>query len=152
MRSLLIAGLCLLTACAARQIPGTQIQDTSDTRAILQVMERYRSALEARDARAIQSLVSRSFKDDAGTDTPEDDLTYANLPAQLATRLERVTDVKLELNVRKVDIAGKEASAIYYWNASFRMPKLDGRPQSESELEQMLFEKIDGDWKILSGI
>jgi hypothetical protein len=44
------------------------------------------------------------------------------------------------------------ATAIYYWNASWRMPGLNARPQKESELEQMILRKEDNEWKILSGI
>jgi len=152
MRLLLLAGLTLLSACAAKQIPGTQIADTRDSRAILEVMERYRAALEAKDSKRILSLVSKNFRDDAGTDSPEDDLRYSDLPAQLDARLAQLSDLKLELNIRKVTVVEKEAAAIYYWNASFRMPKLSGKNQNEAELEQMLFEKVDGDWKIVSGI
>lgn len=154
LRSLLACSLLLLaSACASRRIPGTEIPDTPDTRAIIQVMERYRSAVEARDAQTIQSLVSKDFRENAGTDTLEDDLTYENLPQHLAHLFSRVESPRVELNVRRVEVRDDDtASAIYYWNANWRMPGLDPRPQSDSELEQMVFRKEDGHWKILSGI
>jgi ketosteroid isomerase-like protein len=151
-RALLVVPLLLASACAPRRIPGTEITDTDDSRAILALMERYRTAMEARDAKAIQALVSEDFREDAGTETPEDDLTYANLPANLATLFQRVDNPKVELNVRRVDVQDDLATAIYYWNASWRMPSLTTRPQSDSELEQMTFKKVKGEWKIVSGI
>lgn len=151
---LVLSVLCLLTACASRRIPGTDIPDNDDTRAILKVMERYRTALEARDAGAIQALVSKDFREDAGTETPEDDLTAATLPQHLAHLFQRLDSPRVELSVRRVNIREEDglATAIYYWNASWRMPELTNRAQSDSELEQMVLRKEDGQWRIVSGI
>lgn len=151
-RALLLLPLLLAAACAPRRIPGTEIADTDDSRAILAIMERYRSALEAEDAKAIQALVAEDFREDAGTETPEDDLTYANLPAHLENLFQKLDRPKVDISVRRVDIQDDLATAIYYWNASWRMPSLSGRPQSDSELEQMVLKKIQGEWKIVSGI
>jgi ketosteroid isomerase-like protein len=151
-RALLVLPLLLATACASRRIPGTELPDNEDTRAILAVMERYRTALEARDAKAIQALVSEDFQEDAGTDTPDDDLTYANLPAHLSNLFQRLDNPKVELNVRRVVVEDEQATAIYYWNANWRMPSLTTRAQSDAELEQMVFKKIKDEWKIVSGI
>lgn len=151
-RALLIVPLLLAAACAPRRIPGTEIADTDDTRAILAIMERYRTALEARDAKAIQALVAEDFREDAGTETPDDDLTYANLPTHLSNLFQKLESPKVDISVRHVDVQDDLATAIYYWNASWRMPSLTGRPQSDSELEQMVLKKIKGEWKIVSGI
>jgi ketosteroid isomerase-like protein len=151
-RALLVVPLLLATACATRHIPGTNIADTDDTRAILAIMERYRTALEARDAKAIQALVAEDFREDGGTETPDDDLTYANLPAHMSNLFQKLDKPKVDISVRRVDIQDDLATAVYYWNASWRMPSLTSRPQSDGELEQMLLKKINGEWKIVSGI
>ena len=152
-RALLVLPLLLLAAaCTPRRIPGTELPDNEDTRAILAIMERYRTAVEARDAKAIQALVSEDFKEDAGTESPDDDLTYANLPARLDNAFPRLDNPKVELSVRRVEIDDDTASAIYFWNATWRLPSLTTRPQNDSELEQMVFKKIKGEWKIISGI
>jgi ketosteroid isomerase-like protein len=151
-RALLAVPLLLASACAARHIPGTEIDDTSDSRAILAIMERYRSALEARDAKAIQALVSEDFREDGGTESPDDDLTYANLPEHMAALFQKLDKPKVEISVRRVNVQDDGATAIYYWNASWRMPTLTSRPQSDSELEQMVLKRIGGEWKIVSGI
>lgn len=146
--------LCLVAACAPRLIPGTDILDTDDTRAILAVMERFRSAVEARDAQTILSLVSPDFHENAGTDTPEDDLTAANLAGHLDNLFKRMEAPRVNMSVRRVTVSddGDVATAIYHWNASWRMPGLTPRPQSDAELEQMVLRKENGEWKILSGI
>ncbi|MDY7225405.1 YybH family protein [Hyalangium rubrum] len=151
-RALLIVPLLLAAACTPRRIPGTELADTEDTRAILAVMERYRSALEAKDAKAIQTLVSKNFREDGGTETTDDDLTYENLDEHLSNLFQRLDNPKVELSIRRVDVQDEQATAIYYWNASWKLPSLTNRGQNDSELEQMLFQRQDGEWKIVSGI
>jgi hypothetical protein len=151
-RALLIVPLLLAAACASRRIPGTEIADTEDSRAILAIMERYRTALEARDAKAIQTLVAEDFREDGGTESLDDDLTHANLPAHMSNLFQKLDNPKVDISVRRVDIQDDMATAIYYWNASWRMPSLTTRPQSDGELEQMVLKKINGEWKIVSGI
>src|SRR4051812_40074306 len=109
-RALLVLPLLLLAAaCTPRRIPGTELPDNDDTRAILAIMERYRTAVEARDAKAIQALVSEDFKEDAGTESPDDDLTYANLPARLDNTFPKLDNPKVELSVRRVEIDDETA-------------------------------------------
>jgi ketosteroid isomerase-like protein len=141
-----------LTGCAARRIPGTDIEDTKDTHAILDVVEQYRSALEHRDAAKILQLVSEDFKDNAGTPLPADDLDYATLKQKLPERLARLDDVKVDLNVRKINVEGDVASVIYYFNTRYRVPKLSTKPVIEGDLQQMWLKRVDGNWRIVSGL
>jgi len=152
-RLLLACATLLIAACTPRNIPGTQIPDTEDSRAILNVMERYRSAIEARDAKAIQQLVSKSFRDNGGTEDPQDDLTYDNLPQALPGLFSRLDAPRVDLDIRSVNVKKNgAATVIYYWNASFRVPSLLESPQRDSELEQMVLQKEDGEWRIVTGI
>lgn len=144
--------LLLSSACAARRIPGTDFEDTSDTRAILQVMEAYRTALEARDAAGIIKLVSESFTDDAGTLSPADDLDYASLREKLPERLAKLEDVEVQISVRKLTVERDTASVIYYYNTRFRIPGLTTKPLNEGDLKQMWLKRVGGDWKIVSGL
>ncbi|MCY1076414.1 nuclear transport factor 2 family protein [Archangium lansingense] len=152
VRPLLVCALLVLAACGPRNIPGTQIPDTNDSRAILNVMERYRAALEARDAKALQGLVSKSFRDNAGTEDPSDDFTYDNLSETLPALFSRIESAKVEMDIRKVEVrTNGVATVIYYWNATWRAPSLLDKPQRDSELEQMVLQKEEGQWRIVSG-
>lgn len=152
VRPLIVCALLVLAACGPRNIPGTQIPDTNESRAILDVVERYRSALEARDAKALQALISRSFRDNAGTDDPEDDLTYDNLPEALPALFARIEAPKVDMDIRRVEVKPDGlATVIYYWNATWRAPSLLDKPQRDSELEQMILAKEEGQWRIVSG-
>ena len=144
----------LLAACSAKRIPGTDIEDTSDTRAILNIVEKYRSAVEKRDSDGVLKLVSTTFKDDGGTATPEDDMDYPALQKKLPERFAKLDEVHLDLSIRKVSVnedTGK-ASVIYYYNMSFKMPGLSSRTRSESEIKQMWLAREKGEWKITSGV
>src|SRR5215813_13640815 len=92
-----------LGACPAKRIPGTDIEDTDDTRAILRLMERYRVAVEARDAEGVLKLCSESFRDDQGSPKAEDRLDYEALKKKLPENFARLDEVKLDLNVRKIE-------------------------------------------------
>ena len=142
----------LLTRCAPPRIPGTDLEDTRNTREILQVMERFRAALEARDAEGILSLVAPSFQDDGGTATPEDDLDYAGLKQRLPARLQKLQDVKVDVEVRKIDVDPLRASVIYYFTIRFRTPGPTGRLQTDSDLKRMTFVRRRNEWQIASGL
>jgi hypothetical protein len=152
VRPLLVCALLVFAACTPRNIPGTQIPDTEDSRAILNVMERFRAALEAKDAKALQGLVSKSFRDNSGTEDPEDDLTYENLPQALPALFARIEAPKVDMDIRQVEVTKNGvATVIYYWNATWRAPALLDKPQRDSELEQMVLQKEDGTWRIVTG-
>lgn len=144
----------LATGCAPKRIAGTDIDDTDDTRKIIGVMDAYRQAMQGEDPEKIIALVDESFKDDAGTGTPDDDLDYASLKTLLPKRFARVNDLRLELTVKKITLAEDEktAQAIYYYTTSFKLPGLANRPQSEAGLKQMTLKKVGDNWKMTSGI
>jgi hypothetical protein len=138
--------------CASHRIPGTDIEDSSENRAILGVMEKYRKTIESRDAEGLAKLLAPDFRDNAGTADPMDDLTLETIRGQLAERWAKLENVTVELSVRKIKVDGDEADAIYYYTSNFRMPKLSSKMQSEGDIKQMYLRRIDDEWKIVSGI
>lgn len=144
--------------CTPKKIPGTDINDNDDTRSILDVIESYRRAVEKKDAQTIVALLDPAFRDDGGTSNADDDLEYATANAEISKRLAAADDIRLELNVRKIEFDQDmvKARAVYTWVSSFKIPALTSRPQSESEIKQMVFRRADkkkkGAWKIVSGI
>jgi len=151
-RRVWVAVAVLVSGCAAHQIPGTDIEDNADTRAILQVLERYRVAVETKDSNALIGLVSPSFKDNAGTATPDDDLDFKGLQKNLPQRFAKIEDVHLDMNVRKIQLKNDIASVIYHYSMSFRMPSLSSKVRTESDIKEMLLRREQGQWKITSGV
>lgn len=158
MRTLLIPFAILalaLSACAPKKIPGTDIDDTTETQAVLEVVRKYRSAVEARNTEGIYQLVDSSFRDDGGSALPDDDLDYKSLKEKLVSRMSKVTDMKLEVTVRRIefDTDEKMARVTYSYQVSFKMPEYSSRTQSENDIKQMLLKRVgDNEWKIASGI
>lgn len=159
MRSkLLLIGLVALSGCM-RKIPGTEIDDTADSRAILDVMTAYRAAVEQRNPQAIIDLADPNFRDDGGSANPDDDLDYTTLYTSLATRFQRIEDVRLDMNVRRMEFDEGTAAArvTYPYTLSFKMPTLSGRTQTDTDIKQMLLKRTEetggkARWRIVSGI
>ncbi len=151
---LVLFGL-VFTACPPKKIPGTDIDDNDDTKAILAVIRKYRAAVEARNPDALHMLCDPSFTDDGGSALPDDDLDYDTLKTTLQRRLQHVTDVKLEVTVRRIefDTDDKYARVTYSYQVSFKMPGYSSRTQSENDIKQMMLKRVaDSEWKITSGI
>ena len=144
-----LLALLALAGCGAKRIPGTDLEDTGDTRAIIDLMARYNAALEARDANGILALVDPSFYDNAGTLIPDDDLDYAKLQTVLPQRLARLSDIALRLDIKTIDVKGDAASAVYTWVSVY---KLAGKTLTESDIKRMEFKREADGWKILSGV
>jgi hypothetical protein len=155
---LLVLGLVALSGCL-RKIPGTEIDDTADSRAILDVMTAYRAAVEQRNPQAIIDLADPNFRDDGGSATPDDDLDYSTLYTSLANRFQRIEDVRLDMNVRRMEFdEGTSAARVTYtYTLSFKMPTLSGRTQTDTDIKQMLLKRTEetggkARWRIVSGI
>ena len=135
--------------CATTKIPGTEIEETSDSRAILGVMTKYNAALDAQDAAAILALVDSSFYDDAGTLTPEDDLDYNGLKTKLPTLLQKLQDVRARITVKTMRIEGDRASVVYTYAVTYRIGQ---KTQTDTDIKQMEFKRVNGVWKITKGV
>jgi hypothetical protein len=144
-----------LSGCSPKKIPGTDLDDTSETRAVIDVLQKYRLAVEGKNAQAVLQLTDPSFRDDGGSSSPDDDLDYATLPARLAQRMAKVSDLKLDVTVRRIEFDGDEkvARVTYSYQLSFKMPEYSSRTQSENDIKQMLLKRVgESEWKITSGI
>jgi ketosteroid isomerase-like protein len=150
-----LAALLALVAFAgcARKIPDTDIEDSTDSRAIVSVIDQYRKALDRRDAAAILALVSRSYFDDAGTSDPSDDLDFAQLSKALPASLKGLSDVKLELAVSKIEVKGDSATADLLYDSRYRVATPRGEvAKRDSDVHRMKLHREDGAWKISSGL
>lgn len=147
--------LVVATGCAPRKIPGTDLDDTDDTRAVLDVLQKYRSAVEKKDTDTIVKLADETFRDDGGSANPDDDLDYASLGPKLTARLAKIANVKLDVTVRRIEFDDdqKMARVTYSYQISFNIPEYTQRTQSENDIKQMILKRVgEQDWKITSGI
>ncbi len=152
---LCVAMALLASGCAFRKIPGTEIEDSPASRAVLAVVGRYREGVEKNDVPMIVSLLDSSFYDDGGSVDPDDDLDIRNVVDTLAKRFSQIRDLRFSLTVRRIEFDEKHtrATVTYTYQIVFRMPKFASRMQTESDIKQMRLkysEKLG--WRIVSGI
>ncbi len=145
----------VLSGCLHNKLAGTDIDDTSDTRAVLDVVNQYRAAVEHRNAQGIIDLADESFRDDGGSVNPDDDLDYKSLFTALPARLQKLADVKLDLTVRRIEFDDdtKKARVTYSYQLTFKVPEYTARTQTENDIKQMTLKRVgENAWKITSGI
>jgi hypothetical protein len=154
MNRIAIVVLVALAACAGpRLIPGTDIPNTSDTRAVYGVVEQYRVALEKRDPAAILALVAPGYYDAAGTPDPGDDLDRGRLEASLKEDLGRAESLRVEFTIRKIDVNGEEAQAEVFYDTYYRVKtNTVVVPRRDSDVHRMRLRRIDQQWKFVAGL
>jgi SnoaL-like domain len=153
-RTMLLAVAAVTAAgCSPRRIPGTEIKDTRDARAVFDVVQSYRQAMEKRDPAAVLALVAPNYFDTAGTPEPDDDLDRGRLEASLAQDLSRAEGVKLDFTVRKIEVTGDDAIAELFFDSYYRVQTASGAiPRRDSDVYRLRLHRLDGGWKIVSGL
>ena len=122
-RGLVLAAFCasIVGSGCAKEIPNTTVADTATNRAIIDFMEKYRGAVEARDVGALLKMASPQYLDDNGTPAGDDDIDYRALQKKLSRWSERVTDVRYEIKYRDVKPEMDRIFVDYRYSASFRV-------------------------------
>jgi hypothetical protein len=148
-----LLGALSALACSPRNLPGTDIRDTLDTRAIYDVVQAYRKAMEARDPKAVLALVADDYFDNGGTPDPSDDLDRARLEQALTADLARAEALRLDLTIRKMIVEGDRAEAELFYDEYYRVETPTGPvPKRESDVHRMKLKKVAGAWRVTSGL
>jgi hypothetical protein len=152
MRSALLA--CLLAAaCSHAKLPGTNIRDDPQNRAVLELFGRYKQALEARDATAILALVAPGYSETGDPARGIGPADRAGLQQRLQAELAKVTGVRLEATIKELEVKEREARLDYFQVVRYAVATPAGEKwKSESDDVRMRFVQIDGEWKITSGL
>lgn len=142
-------------------IPGTEIADTPEARAILQVLERYRVAFLSRDTATVLSVTHPTYVDHSGTDDPGDDVTYDDLGELLRGRFAQLDSIRFTIDYLDLHVHGDRATVKVWLDASFRFKPIlapDGstRPQAPYSRKQDHAEftllRDEETWRMTSGI
>jgi hypothetical protein len=150
---LLAPAVVALAACAAHRIPGTDITDSVDNRAIYAVVQGYAEALQRKDAAALLALASPDYFDNAGTADPADDLDFARLEQTLPADLARLESLRVEVQIRKITVEKDVAVAELWSDGWYRNQTPQGIvPRRDQDLHRMRLVRRDGAWKIVSGL
>lgn len=103
-----VLGVALVVAvmaagCASKQIPGTSLDDTDLNRAVVDFMDEYQRAVEARSAAAVLELVGPDYYEDMGTVDQDDDYGIEKLRSNLQKDLDQTKEVRLNVMVQHVE-------------------------------------------------
>lgn len=149
------AGLCpSLVGCASvRVIPGTTVADTKINRDLVDLCEKYRKALEEKDAPTLLAMAHPQYFEDSGTPKGDDDYGYEGLKDVLSKRLAALRAIRYNIEYRKVEVDGTRAHVDIRYDASFQIATEMGdrweRKQNDKRLE---FENDGQRWLIISGM
>jgi hypothetical protein len=148
----LVALTLLLAACSHNTIAGTNIPDEPQTRAVLEVLNKYKEGMEERNASAVLALTAPDYYDTSRVNRPID---YAALQRELPVDLGKLTGVRLELTIKDVKVDGPKANVDYFQVLRYAVKLPDGSEKWEpvqSDDARMKFERADGVWKIAAGL
>jgi len=111
MRRPLLSGLLLSLGlgCASSRIPNTDVPDTSENRDIIAFCERYRRAVETRDARALIAMASPRYFEDGGTPDGSDDYGLDGLQRLLTAWADEVNEVRYEIRYRRIAVSESDS-------------------------------------------
>jgi len=153
MRIASLLALAGLLACSHNTIPGTNVRDDPQNRAVLQVLASYKQAMEARDANALLSLAAPGYFDKGDPTRPTDPHDLEGLRKSVPRDFNGVKALKLDIDVRNLTINGDQAQVDYFGVMRYAVALPNGEKWfTESDDQRMKFVKVDGDWKIASGM
>ncbi len=146
MRILPSLSLCVLaTACGPKLIPNTQIADTPETHAVLELVGRYRTAVEARNPEGLLAVVSHNYFDK--------NLDYTALAGELPKKFALVKIDKLDLEVKNVTVKNDEALVDVYYIEHYLLALPSGETwQQRSDDSRFTLRREEGAWKIVAGL
>jgi len=149
-----IAALLCLTACEPVLIPNTHIEDTNQNREVVEFVEKYRSALEQRNASALLAMASPNYFDDMGTPSGDDDIDYDGLKSGLGRLREEVLGARYQISYRNVTYDTPERVLVdMLYTGWFRVNAEDG-PTWKRRLEphRIILAREEGRYRIVSGM
>ena len=151
--ALMMVAITSLLACSHATLPGTEIPDSPQNRAVLDAFSRYRSALEARDATSLLELAAPAYADSGDPSRGIGPTDYASLQKKLQTDFARVSGIKLEATVKNIEVKGDEGRLDYFQVLRYAVKTPTGESwKSESDDARMKFVRVKGEWKIASGL
>ncbi len=156
-----LLAIAVLAACGPGLIddsavvdPGAEIEDTEENRAVVDLIESYRRAVEDKDVGTLRRIISSDYYENGGTShTTEDDYGYDGLTDAFEAIAENVRQLRLQVLIREVDVQGDRANV--YVDFSYNMLYVvDGqeRWQVDRDLNRLELVREGGEWRVVAGL
>jgi hypothetical protein len=153
MNRLWVLALAFSACAIVNLIPGTKVPDTRMNREILDVCERYRHAIEDKDAATLLTLAHPNYYEDSGTPKGDDDYGYEGLKEVLSKRLTALKTVRYNIEYRNVHLEGHHASVDIRYDASFQLATEMGDRWERKQNDKRIELENDGKrWLIIAGM
>ena len=150
-----VAAALAASACAGNYLPGTKISETPETRALYEVVMKYKRAIESREPGKILELVSRNYYENNGTtDTREDDYGYERLKTVVLPELQQnIKAVQYRILLSRIEVDGERAWATYEHFTTYKYVE-GGRAghDVQNNYNRLDFALESGAWKIVAGL
>ena len=144
-----------LAACSNKVIPNTDVEDTPEARDVVQFVEKYRTAVIARDVPRLMSLAAKEYYDDMGTPQGDDDVDLEGLNERLSNTFgPDLLSVHYDIRYRDVVFLPTKVLVDYTYIGRFRINAPDGsRWERRLSDNRMVLARTDkGGYAILSGM
>lgn len=150
----LLVTAVLAGGCTHDVIPNTDVEDTSENREVIDFVEQYRQALNARNVGALLRLTSEAYFDDMGTPSTADDLDFGGLSAKLSRWNAEVLDVRYDIRYRSVTFAELDRIFVdFTYTGRFKVRTPDGDRWSRRLRDnRLILMRESGELRILSGM
>jgi hypothetical protein len=154
-RAILALVLLALGACTHDTIPNTDVEDTPETRDVVQFVEKYRQAVVSRDVDKIVRLASTDYYDDMGTPQGTDDVDLEGLRERLkGTFGPDLLAVHYDIRYRDVTFLPTKVLVDYTYIGRFRINTPEGSRWERrlADNRMVLGKRKEGSYTILSGM
>jgi len=137
-----------------RYIENTKVVDTPVNRAVIEVVEQYRRAMEQKDVARVLTLVDPTYRDQSGTPEPVDDLDYTSLKRALRERLGRCDRVRYRLEYQAVEVRGRAAAVDVWIDATFVYQQPNTPPIFRRFTDYHRYQLFQAErrWRFVSGL
>jgi hypothetical protein len=153
MRIPSLLALAALLACSHAVIPGTNVPDDPQNRAVLEVVAMYKQAMEARDARALLSLAAPGYFDQGDPSRPSEPRDLEGLRKSVPKDFSDVRALKLDIDIRNVKVEGDRAQVDFFGVLRYAVAVPNGEKWfTEADDARIKLARVDGAWKIVAGL
>ena len=153
--AVLVSACVLALACSPGYIGDTPIEDTPDKRAVFEVVEAYRQAIEHRSVETLAAIVSPQYFENASSTAIQlDDYGYEKLRDVVMPLLQdHIKSVQYRIRMIRLEVEGDRAFADFEYWVKFLYTE-GGRDgwRTKNDFNRLEFAREGGAWKIIGGL
>ena len=131
-----------------------KIKDTEEHREVLELLSSYRQAVVKKDFGALNRMVDKSYYDNAKTtNTTKDDYGHAQLKGIFELMAAHTSAIQYRMTVKQLEVEPMEARVDYEYRYTYQYTVGDEVSWDAGvEVNRLDLRKVDGKWKIISGL